>query len=145
MCNKKCPSCIEIKPFEFFYSDKTRKDGLYPLCKLCQRAKNNDSKRKISGVLSSIYSHQIVNSKRRNHNSPNYSFKELKGWAINQDVFHSIYNNWIESNFHHCLKPSIDRIDDYKPYSLDNITPTLIPTHLQLRVDINPLRQNSAC
>ena len=32
-----------------------------------------------------------------------------------------LWNNWIESNYDKMTKPSVDRLDDYKGYSLDNI------------------------
>jgi hypothetical protein len=35
--------------------------------------------------------------------------------------FYELYNNWIDSGYKKSDKPSVDRIDDYKGYSFDNI------------------------
>ena len=35
--------------------------------------------------------------------------------------FKVLYNNWVESNYDKKKKPSIDRIDDFKGYSIGNI------------------------
>lgn len=52
---------------------------------------------------------------------PDYSLEELRKWMLAQPNFESLYQAWISTGFNKMQKPSVDRIDDYKPYSLDNI------------------------
>ena len=39
---KKCCRCKEVKLLDDFHRDKNRKDGRYPVCKVCQRIKQKD-------------------------------------------------------------------------------------------------------
>jgi hypothetical protein len=73
------------------------------------------------GLTSRIYRAQVKNSKYRNHVCPNYTLNELRDWMYKQDIFNELYYNWKKSKFKHYLRPSCDRINDYLPYSLDNI------------------------
>lgn len=52
---------------------------------------------------------------------PKYSKIELINYLVNNNVFNNIFNNWEKSNYNKKLKPSIDRLNDYKGYSFDNI------------------------
>jgi len=73
------------------------------------------------GLLGSIYQNQKGKSKRRGHNPPEYSLEEFREWACNKEDFITIYDKWVESFYMKPLRPSADRIDDNKGYSLDNI------------------------
>ena len=42
-------------------------------------------------------------------------------WFIKQDNFQQLFDNWKQSGFNSKLKPSGDRLDDYKPYTFDNL------------------------
>lgn len=52
---------------------------------------------------------------------PDYTRDELVNWAMSQQLFHDIYDGWVKSGFEKMKVPSFDRINDYEPYSLDNI------------------------
>jgi len=41
MLNKKCSKCTELKPTTQFSKYKSRKDGLQPYCKSCQKVQND--------------------------------------------------------------------------------------------------------
>ena len=45
-------------------------------------------------------------------------------WIISRDNFTSLFNDWVNSSYDVDLIPSVDRIDDYLPYSFKNITLT---------------------
>jgi hypothetical protein len=60
-------------------------------------------------------------SKKRNHNAPEYSKKELITWVNNQHKFNVLFKEWEDSNYNKELHPSIDRKEDTVGYSLDNI------------------------
>lgn len=78
------------------------------------------------GVVTRAYGHQREKSKRRGYEMPKYTNKELRDWAFSQPIFHRLYEDWVSSNYKTSLKPSFDRINDYKTYSLDNIRITTV-------------------
>jgi hypothetical protein len=68
-----------------------------------------------------MYYNQKKNAKARNYALPNYSMVELREWVYSQPNFNELYDNWVKSGFDKNLSPSCDRLDDYKPYSFDNL------------------------
>jgi hypothetical protein len=50
-----------------------------------------------------------------------YTLDELKDWLYSQDNFEDLYNKWVNSWYERQFAISIDRINDYKWYSFDNI------------------------
>lgn len=84
----------------------------------CKTKKRNRTK---EGLVSLVYLSQIFSSKRRNHKLPTYSKEMLKEWVFKQTNFEQLYNNWVNSGYKKKLKPSVDRLNDYKGYSFCNI------------------------
>lgn len=118
---KICSKCGELKEYEYFSKDKRNKEGITNVCNACIiliRAKYRKTRK---GLVGTIYLAQLGSSRRRNHPMPTYSLNELKKWVFSQTNFESIYNNWQNDNYSSNLRPSLDRIDDYKGYSFDNI------------------------
>ena len=74
-----------------------------------------------NGLISKILCGQRYRSKIGNFPPPDYSLEELRAWVFSQPNFEKIYNGWVESGYIIELIPSIDRLDDYKPYTFDNI------------------------
>lgn len=72
-------------------------------------------------MISQIYDGQKYTSKKRGHTPPSYTKQELKEWILQQENFSILFNLWKESGFNMNNKPSIDRLDDDKPYSFSNI------------------------
>ncbi len=72
-------------------------------------------------LLSRIYNTQQYGSKKRDHNQPDYSLIELKDWFWKQNNSEILYNNWVINGYNKWDRPSVDRIDDAKGYSFDNI------------------------
>ena len=116
---KKCTKCGVVKPLAVFSVKANGK--AHSWCKGCC----NESVRRISrtkeGVVTKIYSAQKFKSIKRGHVPPLYTKQELKDWLFSQENFHVIHLEWVSSNYNTDLKPSVDRLDDYKPYSFDNI------------------------
>lgn len=77
--------------------------------------------RTVKGLLYTIYNSQVQSTKRREIVSPDYTKEEFFNWAILQSNFEIVYNNWTNSNYDKNLKPSVDRLDDYKGYKLNNL------------------------
>jgi len=72
-------------------------------------------------VLKRIYLEQSRKDRRENIDPPNYTQEQLIQRFINDPKYIVLYNNWVDSGFQKSLKPSIDRIDSSKGYSINNI------------------------
>ena len=121
MIEKICTKCKTLKPLSEF-GWKNYKKGLYRGdCKICFNKTSFNWHKSKNGLVSIIYFQQKRSSIKRNHPKPNYTKEELEKWILNQPNFENLYQNWVKSNYDKDLAPSIDRLDDYKPYSLDNI------------------------
>lgn len=118
---KKCNECNQLKTLSEFHRDKSKKDNHHHICKTCRNLKALIYRRSKKGLITQIYSDQKKNSKKRNHAYPNYTMHELRQWIFNQKIFIKLYNNWVNSGYIIDLVPSCDRLDDYKPYTLDNL------------------------
>ena len=105
----RCKQCSKIK--------YTSKDEIITAKK---EAVNKFRKTK-KGLITKIYSQQKSSAEKRNMTLPTYTNKELQEWATSQVNFDILYTNWVSSKFDNKLIPSIDRIDDSKSYTLDNI------------------------
>lgn len=73
------------------------------------------------GVCDRIYWSQVQSSKQREYDLPSYSREELRDFILTNPMFDVLYDEWVKSDYDRWKKPSIDRINDYKPYTLDNI------------------------
>lgn len=73
------------------------------------------------GLPAKIYARQKASSKHRRQPQPNYTLTEFRYWMYLQDDFEKLYNDWIESGYAKSLTPSVDRINNSLPYTLDNI------------------------
>ena len=118
---KRCTKCKEIKSILEFSQISVKNDKKRSWCKKCNVDLVIKTNRTKEGLVANIYRHQIRNSKMKNRNLPAYSFEELKSWFFNQEKFHKLYENWVNSNYKKDLVPSVDRKDNYLPYSFDNI------------------------
>ena len=118
---KKCTKCGKTKPLSDFYEYKSNRDGHYTSCKKCECNRRLKYKRTMRGLIGSMYSGQKSFSKKRNHNPPSYTFDEFYGWILSQQIFVTLYNEWIKSNYNKWLIPSCDRMDNSIGYSLNNI------------------------
>lgn len=117
MKTKYCSKCELVMAIKFFSKNRTTKDGLQCWCKKCVI----EDSRTINGVIRKIYSGQRKNCRHRKHDMPNYSKDELLSWVSTQPLFFVLYEQWVESGFQKDLVPSIDRKDDYKSYTFENI------------------------
>jgi len=75
----------------------------------------------LNGVLMDTYFNQKQTSKRRSHPMPNYTLQELKNIYLHDPAFISIYMRWAADGYGRWDKPSLDRTDDSKSYTLNNL------------------------
>lgn len=92
-----------------------------------------------SWIISKIYSHQKDNSIKRGHIQPEYTKEQLSDWMFSRPNFEELYNNRIKSWYKKDLKPSVDRLNNYKWYSLDNIQ---LITFNENRLNVDNDRKN---
>jgi len=119
--SKKCIKCNEEKPLTEFYKGSCLY-GKDSRCKVCSDEYRKNYTRTFRGLIGKIYSSQKHNSKFRKYDPPNYSLKELLEWVNkNLEAFNAVYFLWVNSGYKKELTPSIDRINDYLPYTLTNI------------------------
>lgn len=119
--SKTCTKCGKSKPLSEFSKSKSAKDGFNGFCKICDSNRRRVYQRTFKGLVYGIYNNQIKSSKKREHKPPTYSKSEFLGYCSMSDKFVRLYNEWVKSGYNKELVPSIDRLDDYKGYSLDNI------------------------
>lgn len=121
---KRCFKCGMEKELAYFYMHKQMKDGHLNKCKSCTKkdvaANDADYDKTEKGVVRVIYKTQKSNSKKRTNCSVEYTKAELARWLY-ENGFKDLFDKWVDSGYLKSNKPSVDRIDDFKGYSFDNI------------------------
>lgn len=121
---KICSICKQDLPLTSFDTQVTGKQGCRADCKECRKRFLRTER----GLVKSMLAAQKAKSKKRNHPAPSYTEDDLFEWLLAQDNFQELFKAWINAGYPTEIKPSIDRIDDYQPYTLSNIR---LVTHAQ--------------
>jgi len=118
---KKCNKCNKTKEFDEFGKNKQMADGYLNSCKICCNEKQYAKRRTKKGLVADIYDSQKQRSKTRGHTPPTYTLFGLRQWFKSSAVANALYDTWVLSGYAKNLRPSIDRLNDDKGYSFDNI------------------------
>ena len=119
--SKVCLKCKQEKDASDFYPCKNSRDSLGLVCRECIKIQGKKYRNSLIGLIKKTYKNQVFSSRKRGHPPPDYTEEEFMIWFIRQDNFLELFDNWVASGFDSKLKPSGDRLDDYKPYSFDNL------------------------
>ena len=92
-------------------------DGYGSHCKECHRLRGKSKK----SMIYKMHQNQEVRSRKRGHALPAYTRVELYMWFLKQENSDRLYQAWVKSGFLRSKAPSVDRLDDAKGYSFDNI------------------------
>lgn len=85
-------------------------------------AKRNKDYIKTEEGLAASLSNQIKASVRRRKMDPvEWSTASFRQWLLESDNFQNMFNTWISTSYLTSFKPTIQRIDTTKGYSLDNM------------------------
>lgn len=127
---KVCKKCSESKCLQDFYAIRGNKDGLSGKCKDCTKKDVRNNSKKVGnaydfsykGVIRVLYKTMKRHQKLRPHKEDTLPFTkdEFKIWLGDND-FKNKYSLWVEGGYRKNDKPSVDRLDDYKGYSFDNM------------------------
>lgn len=127
---KICCRCGRELPFSEFNKDKSRKDGLSNWCKDCYKQYKKERKEEIAEYFKQWYSTKFgYASKVRNTNLRND--RKYGRICINEDPLPTV-EQYIEllsqpdhydGNQYDFFEMGLDRIDNSKPHTLDNVVP----------------------
>jgi len=116
---KTCKDCGQAKSYDQFVAKASCKDGYEPRCRRCRSIRYNKST--IDLFFKKIYNSQCTNSINRGHPLPDYTVIDLMYWADQQARLSIMWDDYVNSGYDQNLAPSVDRIDDLKPYTLNNL------------------------
>ena len=119
----KCRVCGIEKNKDDFTPDIDKRTSIvrFCRCKECMSIKSRTYHRTIDGVISLMFSRQKRSSIVRNMPQPEYTKQELAEYLKSNLFFQAIYDEWVASGHNKWLRPSVDRINDFLPYSFGNI------------------------
>lgn len=103
---------------------KTFTDSFEPnrnTCRICRNKYKVINTRTKNGHIKKIFNNENRASKFRGHSSPSYTLEQLSEWILSQELFHKLYDAWVLSGYDKWLAPSIDRLNNSKGYTLNNI------------------------
>lgn len=113
--------CGVEKNVDDFTVEKYKNTIKFKRCKKCITEKSKKYQKTINGFISTTFSRQKHFSIMRNMAPPEYTKLELAQYLKSSVFFMSLYKGWVESGYDKWLRPSIDRINDFLPYSFGNI------------------------
>lgn len=101
---------------------RSNRDNQYcSKCRRCESIYITKRNRTAKGLITRIYSNQKLSCRQRGHGEPKYTLSELREYLLNNDTYMFLHSRWVDSGYEFLMSPSIDRLDNSKTYSFDNI------------------------
>lgn len=119
-----CIHCNTWKPPSAYSKNKKAFLGIRSTCRDCAKIEKETFYKSKKGVIQTIWDSQKRSAKEREMNPPSYTKEWFFEWVESQDVFHEIYDKWIQSGYDRWQKPSVDRLDPFESYTPTNIEVT---------------------
>lgn len=119
VCGKRAVGIEELD--ELFHKQSDTNDGYRSICKECRVELNEQYRHSFNGLMNSLYNGQVDRAKKREMDLPTYTKEEFVTWINNHPNFEKLYQDWKDSEYDLWVVPSVDRLDDYKSYTFDNI------------------------
>jgi len=119
--SKICTKCKVEKDFSQYGKNKKSKSGHENSCKECMKKNRQAYNRTKIGLMSDIFTNQVSSSIQRGHCEPKYCREWLYEWAISQENFNTLFDDWANSGYSKNKRPSVDRKNDLIGYTKNNI------------------------
>ena len=118
---KICTKCGVEKELSEYNKQKSNNDGLMYMGRECSIKSKIDFYRTKRGLCLKIYTSQKARCIKKNRPLPEYTSQELEKWILSNDSFETLFYEWEKSGYKKNKTPSVDRIDNSRYYSFDNI------------------------
>ena len=116
-----CRCCNTFKTEDNYSKSRGTSLGIQYKCKSCAKIFKDSYSKSKRGVIQTIWDSQKLSCKTRKMENPTYTKEWLFEWCLGQELFHTLFDKWVESNYNRYEKPSVDRLNNFKTYSEDNI------------------------
>jgi len=116
---KKCKACNKKKSLDEFYRNHKMADGRLNTCKRCWIDKDRSKEGHIQKMWNSMNS-RVKNNPSYQEFQISFTRKEFFGFVIGNE-YEEMHEAWVNSGYERGLCPTVDRIDPYKGYSIENI------------------------
>lgn len=130
---KRCGHCDTLKDETQFYTTGTKSGGRRKECKKCfsriQAARAAKRRKTKVGLITLTYSNMQSRVRGQSRIETRHLFEGLElveketfiTWALEDEVFHELYNTWVESGYKYGLTPTLSRIYTQEGYTLLNM------------------------
>ena len=125
---KICSECLSLRSLDEYYRHAGNAGGLLNKCKECVKSKVKKNQahvgsgydRTLKGLIRVLYKTQKKHQRKRGHGDIPYTKEELREWLMKSGI-EVMYKAWVDSEYDTLKRPSPDRLDSLKGYSLDNL------------------------
>lgn len=120
---KICSKCGRELPLEFFCKDKSKKDGLQAYCKECKKQHNNQYFKQWYATIEG-YARRIRNDNLKADRKYGRIGAEEDPLPMIEEYIHLLSQpDFYDKKQYHWSEMGLDRIDNTKPHTLDNVVP----------------------